>query len=202
MRSILFLLFGGMAMGYACHQPSRSAEKSVTVASETDTASNNKLFFPVVDYIGGELKIIDSLQLPITKTIITNHTEKVFPLTTAELHELAAAFMEPDINAPANKPFYQEESVADKSVPSVNFMYTTTNASLPIRRLDVTIKPDPVLSDKVNSIYIEKTTTVADTLITKRLFWKAKKNFQITTEKKWGNTLFPRETIKVIWDPS
>ncbi len=184
----------------ACTNPSNTSN-TTKVEVMPDTLAN-KNFLPVTDMIAGEVKMIDSLQLPITKTVLLGKQSQIFPLTSQELQQLANEFLQPDINDPRIKKFYKENSVADQSSGAINFMYTTTVDSLEIRRLDVTLKGDPVLNDKLNNVYIEKYSKYADTSITKKLFWKAGKNFQIVTEKRWGNQVSPRQTIKVVWDPT
>ena len=47
-----------------------------TEATQKDTSTTAKSFFPVVDFIGGEMKMVDSLQLPLTKTVTINKKEK------------------------------------------------------------------------------------------------------------------------------
>jgi hypothetical protein len=192
--------FSAAILFFACNNSPSSPTPDITKARVDSLESRN--FFPVGDFILGEIKTIDSFQFPLTKTIIVNKKDNIFSLTTAELQKLANEFLQPDISHPDIKQFYKETSVADQSTASVNLMYNTTNPALEIQRLDVTIKPDPVLSDKVNSIYIEKFSKNGDTGIVKKLIWKAGKNFQIVTEKRLGTKVFPRETLKVVWDPT
>jgi PBP1b-binding outer membrane lipoprotein LpoB len=197
-QCFVFLLFAFFL--FACANPSNTS--NTAKPEPMPDSSANKNFLPVVDMIAGELKMIDSLQLPITKTVIVGKQSQIFPLTPQELQQLANEFLQPDINNSRIKKFYKETSVADQSSGAINFMYTSTVDSLEIRRLDVTLKGDPVLNDKLNNVYIEKYSKSADTAVTKKLFWKAGKNFQIITEKRWGNQVSPRQTIKVVWDPT
>jgi PBP1b-binding outer membrane lipoprotein LpoB len=196
-RLFLFLVF---IFFLACNNPV-ATESVATATGGKDTAAP-KSFLPVTDFIAGEIRMIDSLQLPATKTITINKKDNLYPLTTAELRLLANEFLQPDINDPAIKQFYKETSVADQSSGAINFVYSTTNTSLEIQRLDVNLKGDPVLNDKVNSIYIEKITKSGDSVINKKLFWKFGKNFQVTTEKRLDKQVFPRQTLKVVWDPT
>lgn len=195
-----FFFFLTVILFFGCSDSPGSQPETITGTAKDSVV--NKDFLPVTDYVGGELKMIDSLQLPITKTIIIDKKEEIYPLQSAELLQLANEFLKPDINDTTIKNFYKETSLADQSSGTINFVYTTNNPDLEIQRLDVNLKGDPVLNDKVNSIYIEKFTKAADTGITKRLLWKAGKNFQIITEKRLGARIFPRQTVKVTWDPT
>jgi len=113
-----------------------------TDSTGTDADSSHS-FFPVADFIGGQVKMVDSLQPPISKYITVNHKTTPLPATDAEFKALAAAFRQPDINDPALKKSYKESSYADQSIPSIVFSYTTTDPAPEIRKIDVIISPDP-----------------------------------------------------------
>src|SRR6266849_3551438 len=85
-------------------------------SSKPDTTAGP--FFPVADYIGGQLKFVDSLQLPITKSTTVNGKTALASLPDAEFRRLAANFQHPDIGDPSLKKFYKESSLADESIPS------------------------------------------------------------------------------------
>jgi len=167
----------------------------------TDTAA--QAFFPVSDFIGGQVKMVDSLQLPLSKSVtVKGKTVLAPPIADAEFKLLAAAFRQPDISDPALKKFYKESSFADQSIPSIVISYTTTNPALEIQKIDVIISPDPVKSDRVRTIYMEKQRVAGDTIIRQKLYWKANHNCQVITEKQVGKTLLPAEQVKVVWDPT
>lgn len=146
--------------------------------------------------------MVDSLQMPLTKTVTINKKSTLTSLSDAEFKSLAQHFREPDINDPTIKKFYKEESFADQSVPSVTLTYSTTSTSMEIQRMDIVVKPDPIQNDKVSSIYIEKLFHKNDTLITEKLYWKANKNFLVVTDKQVGGKSLPVEQVKVVWDPT
>jgi hypothetical protein len=179
------------------HHP---AQNVITEAGQKDTIAAQK-FFPIADFIGGQIKMIDSLQLPLSKSVTSGKNTKPASISDREFKSLAVNFLHPDINDTAIKKFYTETSVADQSIPSVTLMYATTNTALLVQKINVFIKPDPVKNDKVSAIYIEKIFTNADTSISQKLYWKTGKNFQIITEKRIGNISLPVEQVKVIWDP-
>ncbi len=178
------------------HQPDQA--KTTVPSADTTSAS----FFPVTDFIGGQLKIIDSLKPPVTKEITINKKATVSATTDDELRASAQAFLKPDINDPGIKSFYTETSIADQSIPSVTLIFTTTHTELPLKTINVYIKPDPVLNDKVSAVFMEKSWASNDTLISQKLYWKTDHNFQITTEKKIGDKVLPQQQVKFIWDPT
>ena len=117
-----------------------------------------------------------------------------------ELRELAQSFRQPDINDPAVKKRYVQTNIADQSVPSVTLSFTTKDTALPIQKIEVYIKPDPVNSDKVTGIYMEKMFSRNDTSFNQKLYWKTGKNMQVNTEKQAKGKTLPVEQIKLIWD--
>jgi hypothetical protein len=205
MKFILAFFFSALLM-YSCKN--NSSEKSVakSTADTTglpDTATAKKEdFFPVSAYIGGQLKMIDSLQLPLSIAITVNNNTRYAVATDKQLRQWASLFQQPDINDPALRSQYKETNIADESGPSVTLIYTALNDMLPVQKINVFIKPDPVQNDKVTGVYIEKIFSANDTSYSQKLYWKTGKNLQVTTEKKVKNTSFPLEQVKITWDPS
>ena len=156
-------------------------------------------FFPVASFIDGQVHTVDSLRLPVQKlTTINNRTDTVL-IGLPEFKQLAAGFKTPDINDSSLSRYYTESSFADQSIASVTLTYSTKDSSLPLQRLDVIIHPDPVLNDQVQSIYLEKAGQVKDTLIVKKLYWRADRNFQIITSKQSGAQA-TSTVVKVVWN--
>lgn len=155
-------------------------------------------FFPVVSFIEGQIHHVDSLQSPVQQLTTANHRTDTALLTIPEFKQLAKEFTTPDINDPAISKYYKENSFADQTIASVTLTYATANHQLPLQRLDVIIHPDPVLNDQVKSIYMEKGERLKDTLVLKKLYWKADRNFQIITTKQWG-AQSASSVIKVVW---
>lgn len=184
----------------SCHSPAKPAEDSKAPLADS---SSNKYFFAVSDYIGGQVTlIIDSFKYPLTKTITVKGKSNLSSATDNELRALADQFRNPNINDSSIHKFYKETSIADQSNALVTFEYAATNASLPVQKIDVYIKPDPVAADKVTSVYIEKVFTKGDTTFSQKLYWKTAKNAQVITEKQVAGKSLPVEQVKIAWDPS
>ena len=190
----LFVLLTSCCIA-ACNNPSSSTNKTAS----KDSIAPQQDFFPVPDYIGGQVKIIDSLQLPISKTVTINNKPVLSAATDAELRALAQQFREPDINHPSLKKKYTETSIADQSVPSVTLIFSTADTTLVIQKINVYIQPDPVKNDRVSSIYIEKHFMSNDTSVNQKLYWKTDKNMQVITEKRVKGKALPLEQIKITW---
>ncbi len=182
----------------SCKNPSPEKAADEKILNDSLQAQN---FFPITEFIGGQVKMIDSLKPPLSKSITRGKKTHMETISDNEFRTLILNFVKPDINDTTLKKFYTETNVADQSIPSVTLIYATTNPSLTIQKINVFIKPDPVKNDKVSAIYIEKVFTIGDTAINQKLYWKTDKNFQVITNKKLKNTVFPVEQVKVIWDP-
>ena len=200
MKYIVSALIAGLVLT-ACNNNAPVPASPANKPTATDSvAPADDDFFPVPDYIGGQLKIIDSLQLPISKSYTINGNTALSVATDKELRELAQNFRQPDINDPALKKLYKKTNIADQSVPSVTLVYTTADTSLPIQKINVYIKPDPVQNDQVTGIYIEKQFNRNDTSFNQKLYWKTGKNMQIITEKQVKGKLLPVEQVRIAWD--
>jgi hypothetical protein len=185
----------------ACKSNPSKNTPAVTIAKDSVAAQQS--FFPVPDYIGGQLKMIDSLHLPLRMTFKSvGAKDRTRNVSIHELRDLAQNFRQPDISDPALKKFYTETNIADRSIPSVTLIYATTNNTLPIQKINVFIKADPVENDKVTGIYMEKIFSRNDTIFSQKLYWKTGKNMQVITEKQIKGITMPVEQVKIIWDAS
>lgn len=173
-----------------------------TIAANDSSIAKQENFFPVPEYIGGQLKMIDSLQLPLTMSVTVNGKSTSAVASDTQLRFWARQFQEPDISSDSLKKFYRETSLADQSAPSVTLSYSATNITLPMQKIDVYIKPSPDQNDKVTGIYIEKTFAVQDTLFNQKLYWKTDRNLQVNTEKRIKEKTFPVEQVKITWNPT
>jgi hypothetical protein len=156
--------------------------------------------FPVIPFFEQQIQQVDSLQFPTTQYFTFNEKTDTVAISMVQFRNLANEFMVSDITKAPLKNYYKENSFADQSVPSVTITYNTENKDLPIQRLDIIIKPNPVLADKVQTIFIEKKFINNDTLIFKKLYWKADANFQIITSKQIGSNPESVTKLKVAWN--
>lgn len=166
---------------------------------EKDDKTKTQDFFPIIPFLAGQVHEIDSLKLHVVKYIVVNNRTDSSLITKEEFKTLAGEFMNPDITADSNRKFYKETSFADQSIPSVTITYSTAVKNLEIQRVDVVIKPDPVLTDKVQSLYMEKLSHKNDTSILKKLIWQTGENFQIITSIQVSNQPATFNKLKVSW---
>ncbi len=158
-------------------------------------------YFPVGDYLRGEIGSVDSLPVGIMKKVILNNkTDSAF-IERAEFKRLANEFIGPDIEKNSLEKNFTENSFMDESTGYLSFTYQARNEEPTTRRIDVLAKPGAT-SAKVNSIYMEKEYLLHDTAINERLYWKANTSFRIIKEKKYKDRVPVIEQLLVIWDPA
>ncbi|MBZ5858060.1 hypothetical protein [Flavihumibacter profundi] len=192
MRNIVPILLFTVIAVFSCKQANKQA----------GTKPEEQTYFPVNAYIESQLHKIDSLQLPVTRYFTSEGHGDTTLLSTAECRKLAAPFLEQDISDPALKNHYVENSFADQSIPSVSFTYQTKDSSLPLKRVDIVLKPDPVNADKVKSVYMEKLFQQGDSMVNEKLFWKNDHYFQVIRFKQVAKNQPVLSQLKVVWDPT
>jgi hypothetical protein len=185
----LFIVITALLLA-ACNNPSGHQETKMT--------NDNQEYFPVTSFLSGQVNMVDSLQLPVLRFTTINGVTDTVLLSIAEFRALAQEFLKPDFSELHEH--YTEAGFADQSIPSVTLTYSTPDKALELKRVDVIIDPKPEFGDKVKSIYMEKIIHKDDTLITKKLYWKTNKNFQIITSKQTGELPAINSHIKVSWD--
>ena len=189
---MIFLLSAGIMLA-ACgsHQP----------VQERKEAEAPKSYFPVQDYIRGEIKLIDSTPVGILRKFTSASRKDSGFISSPEFHQLAGEFTSDQLSKSALEKGYTESAFNDQTTGYFTMTYLPVDASAPFRRIDVLVKPGQP-ADRVNSIYLEKEYTQGDTLINEKLLWKANSNFRITKEKKYKDQNPAVEQLSVIWDPS
>ncbi|MBS1917749.1 MAG: hypothetical protein JST87_15870 [Bacteroidetes bacterium] len=180
-----------------------SACKNHSPASASNPADSSvkKNYFPVASFIRDEIRYVDSMPLGILKQTIKNGQKDSGYIKNDEFHELAQEFIPSIFSSGDFEKDYTETSFMDQTTESVTFTYATKNKEQEVKRIDVLAKPGDSFI-KVKSVYMEKAAGKNDTLITKKMFWKAKHNFQVVTIIQPSGQKPVIEQLKVVWDDS
>jgi hypothetical protein len=169
---------------------------------ETDEkASEPKSFFPISEYVKGEIKLVDSLPVGIMKKIIKGASRDSSFIERPEFHILARDFTHSTLDKSSLETKYTEHSFMDETTGYYTFTYEPIATDAPYQRIDVLVKPGASF-DKVSSIYLQRSSILNDTAINERFYWKANTSFTITKEKKYKDQNPAVEQLMVIWDPS
>lgn len=193
MKNYTLFIIAMSCMLYACND-----NKPEATASEKKQ-EEKKDFFPVADYLQSEIAYVDSLPLRLMKyTIQNDKTDSLF-INTKEFDQLAQAFLPGELNDSSFKKNFSENSFLDQTTQLLTFTYSTQNNNSGLRRVDVLATQNPGF-DKVKSIYMEESTNKKDTSVIRKMYWRAKKSFQIITITQAGNQPPASQQVKVVWD--
>jgi hypothetical protein len=194
-----FLVIAGLVvLTLACNEKKPDAPDKSTTTGQQDTSAAQP-YFPLASFLRSEIQYVDSLPVGIKKYTTAGKQQDSGYIRLEEFHRLSAEFLSPEIGDSAFKTNFTETSFFDKSSNTATFLYTSKNQNTAVRRADViTAKGD--IYDEVQSIYVEKSREAGDTTITKKMFWKPKRNFQIITLIAAKNEKPKNELVKVVWD--
>lgn len=161
-----------------------------------------KNFFPIADYIKGEISYVDSLPLRMMKYVTVNGKTDSSFLNLEDFNALAHEFLPNElIDSVAFEREFSENSFLDQTTQSLTFTYSTKNDKLALQRVDVVANRTSGF-DKVRSIYMEKSMARNDTTIQKKMYWRAKKSFEIVSISRIPNQPQSTDHLKVVWDNS
>lgn len=182
--SLIILIFA------ACNGPSKK---------QSDETSN---YFPINDFILGEIRLIDSLPVGIMKKQTMGSKRDSSYIQLPEFHALSKEFINPELEKGKFEENYKESSFGDEATGFFTFTYEPKNDKVNVTRVDVLVKQG-TSADKLHSIYMEKRYLNKDTSITEKLYWKSNISFSIWKEKRAGtDTSAKIEKLEVIWDPA
>ena len=190
---IIISIFACSFFLYSCTDEGKSGKQP----SIEDTAQNQR-FFPVTDYLKGEIYNIKKRGVnPLKYTTVNGHTDSVW-LKIEELDSVMSEFLQPEIDSVNLTALFSEKSFLDRSLDAVTFTYDAA-AVLPdtmkLKHWDVYIDPK---SNKVKRIYIVKQVDKTKTL---QLTWVNGQWCKTTTITTDANDVMKVEKEeKIVWD--
>lgn len=165
----------------------------------TDT-TNQQTFFPVTDYIRGQLTEMDSLPITPLKIITVNGKEDSIWMKKEDIRPFAQPFLSPEIDTSNLKKLFVEKSFLDQTINAYTFSYDPINTlpdTLQLRRWDVYIDAK---KNTIKRIFLVKEQTLNGFLQTQQLTWKSGQWCKITTikEQQGQPAIIKEELMK--WD--
>jgi hypothetical protein len=171
--------------------------KEPTIEAPKQTEKKN--YFPVADFLKGQIRIVDSLPTAILKIVITNNKSDSAYIQRDEFNGLAREFIFPELEQQGFENNFTESSFVDQTTQSATFAYFSKNSKLELQRVDVLATPDELYS-KVKSIFMQATMLKNDTIVIKKLFWQTNDHFQVTTLIQAPNKPKIMKQLRIIWD--
>jgi hypothetical protein len=182
----------------ACRQPGPSATTTAPVSGD----STQKNFFPVADYIRGEMRYVDSMPLALLKyTVRDNRTDSGF-IHADEFHRIAGEFLLPGLAKENFEKNFSQSSFMDETSGYLTFTYSTLDKDQPLQRVDVLALPAAAgtNTNQVKSIFLQTSSISADTVVVKKMLWIAKESLLVITSLQPRNKPAIVSQVKVVWD--
>jgi hypothetical protein len=191
MKKIVYLLFVVFTavLFSDCKPKEKPKENAVT-------DEKKKEFLPVIEFLTGEIKHVDTVPYTLVKyTTINDHTDSAI-INRPEFRNITNEFLEINIRDDKYKDQYEETSFADNTTGTASFTYVSKSPDLKLSKVDAYVNPE---SQKITRLYLERNYSSGDTSITKKLLWQTTGNFIIITMKNINN----KESVvqeKIVWD--
>jgi hypothetical protein len=191
MKKIFLIPVAGLVLFFSCKEQKPGG-------ADTNHAGK-KGYFPVVDFIKGQIHDVDSLPLALLQIVIANNRKDSSYIKQNEFHELAQNFILPEAEPGNFEKKFKENLFLDQTTRSATFNYTAEDSATRVKRIDVLATPDELLS-KVMSVFIQENYTRNDTTIVRKLLWETNKEFEIILIVQPPNQPRTMTQTIVIWD--
>lgn len=148
------------------------------------TDDNETSFFPVTDFLKGQLRELDSMSLTPLKTVTNKKKTDSVWLKRGNIREFATPFLTPVFDSAKMSSYYTSKSFLDQTINSFTLTYDA-NKNLPdnifLQHVNVYIDPQ---TNTVDRIYLEKEKMEGDTNVIIQLTWKTNEFCSIRTIKQ------------------
>ncbi len=159
-----------------------------------------KNFFPVTQYLLGQIKELKSLPVtPLKVTTFNSKSDSVW-IKREEINSFILPFITPEIDSVSLSKYFSERSFLDQTINAFTFSYdpvTQLPDSIIIKHWDVYVDPD---NNEVKRIYIIKQLNKNDSPQTIQLTWKSGNYCQVTTILEKEGTAAEIKEEKLIWN--
>jgi hypothetical protein len=196
MKTILFS-FCFIIVLTSCNNKNKqaaTAEKTSTAEIKKDSA---EAFFPVTNYLRGEIAQIKMIGItPIKKHIKNDVTVDSSWLKPEDYQKEFADFLTPVIDTANLMQWYSQNKFLDQSVNAYTFTYDPLKAlpdSMQLQHWDVYVDPK---SQNVKRVFIRKKISADEE---QQLTWQSGKWCKMVTIKNTGNNVAITNEVKIEW---
>jgi hypothetical protein len=173
-------------------------EPGPAAAQLPDSTNKAKQFFPILDYLKGQVKDVSTYSTAIRHYVtVDGKTDSGF-VPLSQFNAVMQEFLQPELNRENFEKYYSESSFYDQSTETSTFTYATKNDELEFHRIDVLVKGTESY-DKVSSVYMEKFTETADSSVLKKVLLVGGKSVMINSETSTGNQKANTKQEKFVW---
>ncbi len=178
----------------ACHNTHEKQDQPINIAEEAPP------YFPVTDFLLGQLNEIDSMPVTPLKITIAGLKNDSLWLKKKDIRAFATPFLSPVIDSEFIQKFYAGASFMDQTINTVTFSYDAKSAlpdSIKLNHWDVYIDPQ---KNTVQRIYLVKNNVSKGVNVTEQLTWTVNKwcSIRIITQEDNKAPEITEEIMK--WD--
>ena len=174
----------------------------ISCKNEDDKTTDETRFFPVLSFLQGQVKKIDTSLYRIVKVETIDTTTSTSYIRREDFRKYAEPFLGiPDITANKWKDDYKETKMFDEAMNKVILTSTTAEPKNEVRREDVML--DPTNADgnsEVTTIIINTVRDFKDSSIEENLVWYVDKRFTIVTKVQKAGQPEKVKQVEVIWN--
>jgi hypothetical protein len=193
-KFFFFLALLSPSFFISCH-----SAKSPEISYSKDSVDVESIF-PVTNFLKGQLREIDSMEItPLKIVSVEGKTDSTW-LTRADIRPAAASFLTPLIDSATMFSLFSEKSFLDQTINLYTFSFDPKEKlpdSIHLTHWDVYMSPQ---TNKVTRIYMVKEKRENNTDITTQLTWFSNKWFIIRTISQAPGKKPEVKEEKMIWD--
>jgi len=161
----------------------------------TAVTSDTVRFYPVNEYITGQINRADSVAGLIYKISIKNGVKDSSVLSKQQFNQLARAFLEYNISDKSVHNYYKESTFMDDATHSYTINYTAADSSLPLQNLDILLD---VESAQVKRVFLSKFKSTGAATIAEKDGWKNNESFFINRVTENNGSTTTEQNI-IVW---
>ena len=165
---------------FSCNNNDKEKGDKLIVSNTEDSQS----YFPVTEFLLGQLKEIDSLPVTPLKIITDGDKKDSVWMKKKDIRPFATAFLEPVIDSASMEKYFGEKSFMDQTINAVTLTYDPKIQlpdSIKLNHVDVYIDPG---KNKVQRVYMVKEEVKNDESVVTQFTWKVNEWCSIRTIKQ------------------
>jgi hypothetical protein len=175
-------------------------EQEKTPDSTNAAIPDTTEYLPVASLLSEDIRNVETYGAGILRKASSGHTKDSMYIQYRDFQILAGQFLVKELDSAYFKDHFTETSLMDETSKMLNFIYTATDTTSPLRKVIVYIQPT-MATDKIDRIYMETTGKKDEVHIDKKMTWKIGE-YCYTITRRQPATGDPQTIMeKLIWDP-
>ena len=171
------------------------------ISCKNKKLDSTKAYFSVVDYLGAEVKRMDTLTLRFKKITTVGDRSDTSIVTKEEFEKYAKEFLNlPDIASDKKMDDYTETNDFDEILGNVLLIYTAKEPDDEIRNETIMMQPDEQGNTYVKTIIVTTIKNEDKGSIEKNMTWHIDKRFQIVTKTNQQGQSEKINTTVISWE--